>query len=216
MGNALLRFLFLSEGSSEAALTPHLEQLCIEAGAAEARGLHPDLGRLPRPPGKRVADQLRAALQWEREIDLVFIHRDSDRVPYAQRYQEIHEAVAVVDHALPWVPVIAVQEIEAWLLLDERAIREVAGNPRGKTELGLPKMSAVEVTASPKEILREALARASGHTGRRLDGFRKDFALHRRQLIERLELDGSLTDLPAWKAMVAAVHQVVGNLALNA
>lgn len=43
--------------------------------------------------------------------------------------------------------------------MDEQAIREVAGNPRGKMNLTLPKPAAVESTGSPKELSREALVR---------------------------------------------------------
>jgi hypothetical protein len=212
MADERVRFLFLSEGSSESPFTPHLERLCIEAGATEAMGLCPDLGRLPRPPGKHITDRLRVALQWEPDVDLVFIHRDTDRASFEQRLQEIENGVVLVRTDLPWVPVIAVQEIEAWLLLDEPAIREVAGNPRGKNALWLPRLTTAESVPNPKAVLQEALVRASGLSGRRLKQFRNQFPSQRRQLIERLDLDGVINSLPAWQKLVAAAHRVVGTL----
>lgn len=48
------------------------------------------------------------------------------------------------------VPVIPGRMTEAWLRLDEAAIRRVAGNPNGRTKLGLPKLHEVESVADPK------------------------------------------------------------------
>jgi hypothetical protein len=64
--------------------------------------------------------------------DLLFVHRDADRGPTATRREEIRRAVAATMANQMTVPVVPVRMTEAWLLIDEAAIRSAAGNPRGK------------------------------------------------------------------------------------
>jgi hypothetical protein len=57
--------------------------------------------------------------------DLVVVHRDSDNVGADKRRDEIAQGAqdsGVESHVLPVIPV---RMTEAWLLLDESAIREV-------------------------------------------------------------------------------------------
>ncbi|WAP58307.1 hypothetical protein [Streptomyces sp. S465] len=131
----------------------------------------PDLNRLPSKPGHSVEDKLRAAQRLsdgERGYDLVVIHRDADGHPALHRRREIAEAVAQVSPGLAHVPVIPVRMLEAWLLLDHAAIREVAGSSNGKVTLGLPKVNRAESAADPKALLRQALATTSEEKGRGL------------------------------------------------
>jgi hypothetical protein len=58
------------------------------------------------------------------------------------------------DVKLPVVCVIPVKMTEAWLLIDEKAIREAAGNPKGRQPLNLPKPSKTEELSDPKETLK--------------------------------------------------------------
>jgi hypothetical protein len=60
---------------------------------------------------------------------------------------------------------------EAWLLIDEHAIRFASGNPNGRMELPLPKLAEVETLQDPKRMLHELLCKASGLRGRRLNKF---------------------------------------------
>jgi len=55
---------------------------------------------------------------------------------------------------------------EAWLLLDESAIRRASGNPNEGMALTLPDPGGVECIADPKTTLHELLTRASGQAGR--------------------------------------------------
>lgn len=98
---------------------------------------------------------------------------------------------------------------EAWLLLNEAAIRRVAGNPRGSQPLQLPKPSQVENVSDPKEALRRALADASGKQGRRLRTVRKSFGQHRRILLEQLPVGGALEQVPAWRRLERRVSAFV-------
>jgi len=101
------------------------------------------------------------------------------------------------------VPIVPIRMTEAWLLLDEEAIRMVAGRPSGVEPLGLPTASRVEAVADPKARLRSALEMACGPSGRRLRKFKRDFPAHRRQLLERLDRSGPVRKLSAWQALEA-------------
>jgi hypothetical protein len=207
-----VKFVLVCEGSSDRGLVPHLEALCVRAGATEAIGDAPDLGRLPRPPGKAVADQVGAILRLGAEINLLFVHRDSDaRDPTTVRRQ-IDDAMASLTECPMHVCVVPVQEIEAWLLTEEAAIRQVAGNPDGREELELPARRNIENTASPKEVLKAAILRASGEKGRRLDKLRAQFSPLRATLLQRLDIDGPINDLPAWGLLKSDIENAVAKL----
>lgn len=211
-----VRFLFLGEGSSDSALVSHLERCLILAGAREAGGEAPDLGRLRDPPGHRVADKLRAALEQLNPVfDAVFIHRDADSPDPAPRYEEIREAVADVAPDVRYVTVVPVQELEAWLLLDEREIRRVAENPAGLMPLDLPAPVAVEGVARPKERLEAAIVLASELTGRRLDKLRARLAEKKTLLIRRLDPTGPVSQVPAWRQLQNDLRALVTELSIE-
>jgi hypothetical protein len=194
-------FLFVGEGPSDAALIPHLEELCILCGAAEAAGVAPDLGSLPQKPSRTVRSKLRAALALEPSANLIFVHRDADSIDPEPRYREISRAESGFELKGRVVPVIPVQETEAWLLLDEGEIRRAADNPNGRIELDLPSASRIESIASPKEHLFRTLETASELSGRRRARFKKSLPRRRRLLLERLSPTGRVTQLPAWQRL---------------
>ncbi|WP_326699436.1 hypothetical protein OG909_20405 [Streptomyces sp. NBC_01754] len=92
--------------------------------------------------------------------------------------------------------------LEAWLLLDEVCLRQVAENPRGRVDLDLPKGVAAEKIADPKQLLKDSLARASEYKGRRLTQFQKRFSQHRLRMLELLDPEGPVTCLPSWRNFV--------------
>jgi hypothetical protein len=61
---------------------------------------------------------------------------------------------------------------EAWLLFDNAALRQAAGNPHGSIPLTLPHLSAVERIPDPKAVLYDLLCTASEWRGRRLKHFK--------------------------------------------
>lgn len=111
------------------------------------------------------------------------------------------------------VAIVPVQEMEAWLLLDESAIKRVAGRPTNPVNLHLPSALTIESVANPKEILQEAIIIASGTSGRRLERLRADFGHHRRLLLQWLPTYGPLTRVPSWLRMRADLMQALENLA---
>ncbi|AUX35771.1 MULTISPECIES: DUF4276 family protein [Sorangium] len=208
----IIKFLLVCEGTSDRGLVPHLEALCVRAGADEAAGDAPDLGRLPQPPGKRIEEQARTALKLAGNVNLLFAHQDADAREPEEVRQRIHERLAGLDGCPPHVCVIPVQEIEAWLLLDEAAIRMVAGNPRGQEELNLPPRRSIESTSKPKERLEAALAAASGKKGKRVQRFKGSFSERRAMLLQRLDIEGPINELPAWQRLVTDIEAVVADL----
>jgi hypothetical protein len=207
-----IHFVLVGEGSSDDGLIPHLENLCIELGASEVTGTSLDFQRLERPIRKTVAAKLQAAMQLEPTANLFFLHRDADCQDPAPRVSEITEAVTKCGLEKPWVSVVPVQETEAWLLLDEAAIRTVAGRPRGKRPLSLPHPHEVEAVTSPKEKLQEALLNASELSGRRLARFRREFPSHRRLLLQRMPTGGALSEVRSWTRLREGLGQAVSLL----
>lgn len=197
-----LRILFTGEGSSDNGLVPHVQAVAAESGK-QAVVTAPDLGRIPGLSGcHAVMDKLNAIRKLGDDYDLVIVHRDADNMPPADRYREVVEAVQAQWPGSPHVAVVPVRALEAWLLLDEAAIRRVAENPRGRMRLDLPRGRAAETVNNPKKILQEVLATASGVTGRRLKTFRDRFPRHRQKLLESLDPNGPVSDLPSWKAFM--------------
>ena len=152
---------------------------------------------------------MKAVLSTETEFDLLFVHRDADAAGHEERTREIVEASAKVELNVGQAPIIPVRTTEAWVLLDEAAIRRVAGNPRGRELLDLPRPSRVERLAEPKETLESALVAASGCSGNRLRKFKNRFGQHRRILLEQLPVGGALEQISAWRRLKEAVSELV-------
>jgi hypothetical protein len=210
-----VHFVFIGEGSSDSKLVSHLENLCIELGVDEVTGIAADFARLPNPPGKTLESQLQLARHLEPTANLFFLHRDADSRNAETRYQEITKAVQVGRFDQAWTAVVPVQEIEAWLLLDENAIRTVVGKPRGRKDLSLPTPNRVESIARPKEALQIALITAAEESGKRLEKVRKSFPKHRDLLIQRLAIDGPVTQVPSWQRLRADLQNALKFLEEN-
>ncbi len=130
--------------------------------------------------------------------DLLLVHRDADRTDRGTRERDIRDAAASAGVLrTPVVCLIPVRETEAWLLLEERAIRQAAGHPNGRRDLSLPPLNEIEATNQPKERLKKALVEAAELSGRRLKKFRIEVAVSR---IAELMSPLILRQLPAFAA----------------
>lgn len=158
------RVLFIGEGSSDNGLVPHVESIAARKGLRVSITV-PDFGLLRLPTGHSVRDKLRAARELHGTYDLAVVQRDADRGPAQDRRDEIEQAVCAEWPGLRHVAVVPVRMLEAWLLLDEACLRQVAENPRGRVGLDLPKGTAAERVADPKQLLKDSLARASEYKG---------------------------------------------------
>lgn len=203
-----IRVLFIGEGPSDSGIAPQIENLAARLSIAVAI-TDPDLGRLREPPGRAVAEKLKAALAIGGEYDLIVVHRDADRDGRDARLTEIATAVQAASAGSCYSAVIPVRMTEAWLLTDESELRRVAGNPKGTTQLDLPKPARVEAIPDPKKLLKEILGIASGLSGRKLVKFHDRFSQHRRQLMEGLDPDGSIGVVPSWQCFVTDLESAL-------
>jgi len=157
------KFTLIADGRTDDALIPILTWLLMNLGVKV--GIQPQLpilGNLRNPP-KKLQDKIAIALDLF-PCNILFIHRDaeSDETPIETRTKEIRKAEKLVKKSLPpIVCVIPIKMIESWLLFNEDAIRKVVGNPNGKQELNLPKISEIEQISDPKERLEKLLIDAS-------------------------------------------------------
>ena len=162
-----IRYTLLTDGSSDKALIPILSWLLYQHCPEYA--IQPewaDLGRLPRPPKKEdIPKRIIKSVELY-PCDLLFVHRDAERISREKRTGEIRQALAKIAHP-PAACVVPVRMTEAWLLFDEMAIRKAAGNPNGNQPLELPVMNDIESLPDPKKMLHDLLRAASGHVRRR-------------------------------------------------
>ena len=206
-----MRFVLVCEGSSDAPLANHIRRLLVDCGCSDPRG---DVFYR----GSRIADKVREAVKQSSELDLLFVHRDADNAGAEARLRQIEAGVReAVGDALPsglrHVAVVPVKMTEAWLLLDEAAIRQVVRKPNGNLPLGLPPSAKVETTPDPKEMLRNALLAAVATRGRRRRKFKQEFPRLRRRLLEDLPVGRHLASLPSWNAFRAATQAALAELA---
>ncbi len=162
-----LRYTLLTDGSSDQALLPILTWLISAIGyTGTVQPAWADLSLLPRRP-ETLSDRMESSVILY-PCNLLFVHRDAEREPYADRKAEIARAVAAAKLGVPVVGVIPVRMQEAWLLINERAIRRAAGNPSGRVPLSLPALKDLEALPTPKNTLYDLLKAASELRGRRL------------------------------------------------
>lgn len=167
-----IRFTLLTDGSSDAILLYHLSWLLRQHlnSRLAIQSQWADLRTLQRQP-KSLAERINLALEYY-PCDLLFIHRDAEGELRNNRVEEIERAIEAANHdTRPYVCVVPVKMQEAWLLFDEAAIRQAAGNPKGRRRLDLPSLRKTEKLADPKQALHEALRTATEFSGRKLKKF---------------------------------------------
>jgi hypothetical protein len=192
-----VHFLLICEGPSDEALIPHLRALLVKCGAEEATGITIDFDRFPTKM-RTIEAKVKTAFKLEQNINLLFIHRDADSPDAEPRYAEISRGIENARYAGKWIGIVPVQETEAWLLLNEIAIRRVAGRPKGRIELNLPNPHRVEQVAKPKERLLEAILLASETAGRRRKQLTTKLPALRSKLLTELEVGGQLDLIQSW------------------
>jgi hypothetical protein len=199
--------LFLAEGSSDLPLAEIVESIFLDKGIRLTLS-SPDFTALKVK--KDVRSQVDAGMQLSggAPVNVVVVHRDADGDGMDRRVQEIQTATNHLTESAV-VGIIPVRMTEAWLLLDEQAIRQVAGNPKGSTPLNLPTVREAERVADPKALLFEVIMRAANVTGRRRERTARRFNQNRRQLLERLDRAGPVCSLKSWQAMVDRIDEVI-------
>lgn len=210
----MIRAVFIGEGTSDRPLAGIVASLFEREGVA-LDVVAPDLDLLPGLP-RDVGSKVAAALSLtSSEIDLLIVHRDADGAGAQERRDEIARAIDSIGAGHRHLCVVPVHMTEAWLLLDEEAIRGVSGNPSGRASLGLPTPAEAERRADPKAILAAAILAASAESGRRRDRLARRFGENRRRLLEQLDIDGPVNQLGAWRDLLADVDRVASDLSQN-
>lgn len=203
----VIRFTLVADGSSDRALLPVLVWLLREHfGNIPIQPAFSDLRRLRNPPGQlfeRIANGVELY-----PCDLLFVHRDAERETMHRREEEIRESLArsAIDTTLPVVCVIPVRMQEAWLLIDESALRRAAGNPLGRRPLIVPDPRRLEDLPDPKQTLHELLRQASDLHGRRLARFDRDVRRHVHRVAQQIRDFRPLRRLSAFQKLE---HEVI-------
>lgn len=205
------RALLLADGSSDEPLGVHVAALARSHGVA-LDVVAPEFDRMSDPPGRTVRQRLERMLKIDPDFDVLLVHRDCENDARDLREAEIVSGVEHCDIEWPVVPIVPIRMTEAWLLLDEKSIRVIAGRPSGVEPLDLPKVSQVETVPDPKARLGAALEIACGLSGRRLRKFKRDFPAHRRQLLERMDRLGPVRQLSAWRALETATADAMARV----
>ena len=185
------RALLVCEGTSDVPLVSHIQRLMDSVG-------HRDSIFDAATEGRLLVDKIKNGLSLASQFDLVFIHRDADRAGAEARYSEISAAIRESNYDGQWVGVVPVRTIEAWLLLDQLAIRSIAGYPHGRIELDLPAPSAAERLPDPKSSLRNALLEAADVNGRRRRMMARRLPALRDRLLANLPVGGQIEHLESW------------------
>ena len=186
-------YTLLTDGSSDEALLPVIDWL-IEQHFTDLRFQSQfvrDLGKV----GSNLLSRIDAALRLF-PCDLLILHRDAEKESHAFRYAEVRRAGDQRDQRC--VPVVPVKMTEAWMLSDEGAIRAAAGNRYGKNTLELPDKTHWESLKDPKQVLVNALAKASEKSGRALQKFQAQ--KHRHAVTRLTESFSDLRGLHAFDA----------------
>lgn len=205
------RALLLADGQSDVPLGTHVAALA-RSHDVDLDVVTPEFARMDNPPGRSVSSRLTRILRFDPDFQVLLVHRDTEGVDITKRQTEIADGMARCQVSWPVIPIIPIRMTEAWLLLDESAIRRVAGHPSGTMPLNLPRANKVESVPNPKASLQNALRTASGVSGRRLQKFRRDFPEHRRQLLELLDRTGAIRQLSAWEALERATESAANSL----
>lgn len=173
-----LRCTLLGDGSSDRALIPVLRwAFAAWHPQAVANIAFADLS-FTRKPRRKLSERMSEALR-RYPADILFVHRDAELESLTKRKKEVELAIESSCAREVVVCVIPIRMTEAWLLVEERAIRLAADNPRGSKRLDLPPLKRIEDLADPKRVLHELLREASEFGARRLQGFEVGWRVHR-------------------------------------
>jgi len=205
----------LTDGPSDIALLPILKWLMEEhLKSVIVRMEWADLTKLPQPPGSLV-DKICSVIEIY-PCNILFVHRDAESQPPDMRYEEIRQAVVLASQRgvfFQHICVVPVRMQEAWLLLDEWAIRRSAGNPNGPMGLDLPSAARIESIPDPKDLLYRILKTASGLHGRRLKKLRPDILA--RDVSNHMRDFSCLRVLPAFQRLESDIQKIVRDIGHN-
>jgi hypothetical protein len=153
---------------------------------------------------RRLSDRMHFALT-QYPSDLVFVHRDAERrdaLPL--REAELADALRALNPSPTTVLVVPVRMTETWLLTDEKAIRDAAGNGFGLTKLDRPPLRQLE-SVDAKRLLFAALTAAAGINKRRSAKLKPDALRHR--VVDFIDDLSGLRSLPSFNHFETQLKQ---------
>lgn len=197
----------VGEGTTDAALLPIAQWLLAD--------LLPDVNisgycanEDDRPSARNLTGRIVESFK-ARECHMLFVHRDADTAGRDARVEEIERAAQLARSqggiSVPIVPIIPIRMLEAWLLTDEEAIRQAAGNPNGRMPLSLPRLRNLERLPNPKGLLEDLIRTASGLSVRQLNRLEIDHVA----VAEATESFERLRQLPAFQTFENDVKEVI-------
>ncbi len=204
-----LRYTLVGDGTSDRALMPVLRWLLLQSGTKlPLSASWADPRRLQAKTNKLI-DRLPRALDLY-PCDLLFVHRDAEKEAAEARHNEIREALGHLSDPPPTISVVPVRMTEAWLLIDEAAIRHAVDNPNGVAKLSLPGVKELESLSDPKEKLNEVLRTACDLNGRRLAQFKRDESVRRIRVADFVLDYSPLLLLPAFSRLQQETYSLLG------
>lgn len=159
-----LTITIVADGTSDACLIPIVDWILREVECA----YRVDFARGLPSHSYGLRERVKQALNMY-PCDILIVHRDVERGSVDDRIDEIKIATDSLCQSV--VMATPKRMIEAWLVIDETAIRQAAGNPNGDVPFNLPSIKRVEDEPDPKFVLLNALRVASELRGRRLEKF---------------------------------------------
>lgn len=202
----MLRYVLIADGSSDETLMSVIKWLLDDLyPQLPNEGQFADFRPLPNPP-KNVHEKIRRA-KYYYSPDIIFYHRDAESVDSKKISERKHEVLAEAADEDDVVCIVPIKMMETWLLIDAEAIKKAAGNRNYKGKITLPAINRLEKVQQPKVELHKLLKEACGLTGRRLDKFNVDEAVH--LVAENIEDFSVLRDLTAFSVFENDVKEKI-------
>ncbi|MEO1514794.1 MAG: hypothetical protein AAFV95_07270 [Bacteroidota bacterium] len=172
----------LCDGSSDRMLIPSIKWLLVEYFPDVPFKIeYADIRRVLKA-NTTLSEKICVALELF-PCKILFVQRDTERENFDSRLEEIQLGIenANCKSLQQWphiIPVIPQRMSEAWLLIDEYAIKRASGNPNSNADVNLPKVKSLETLPDPKDTLIKLLKKATGLNNRRLRRFNPYSAIH--------------------------------------
>ncbi len=175
----VLKFTLIGDGSSDEALLTIIKWLLNDLYPnIPSEGKFADFRFLKSPPAKsNIQEQVNHANKYY-PYDILFFHRDAESTDTDILDKRKKEVLGKIIYPEKVVCVVPIKMMEAWLLIDEMAVKKAAGNRNYKGPLNLPNIRKIEKLPDPKDTLHRLLVDASNLKGRKAKGFNPNAATH--------------------------------------
>ncbi len=206
-----MELALIAEGTSDKVLIHPIRWLCNDIQPNWSYEIEPIIfdNISPKPD---LSAKVEIILRQNRH-QIILVHRDQDTMTRLNRTMEIENAVqsarlkANSAAVFTCIPIIPVQMTEAWFLIDEAAIKNVAGFRNNRASLSLPTLRQLEGVPDPKALLYDKIRTASGHTGRKLKKVRPQQIIH--TLADVIEDYSPLDQLSAFQSLRHALTTAI-------